>query len=152
MLRLYISAPRVAKNRFVSGLLKQILPATGGEWPRKGSPAGKTPWVTEVGWEGLKLECGHTHSLFFPKKYATATMGRKGRSHIGRRAKSSHAKRHNTCNLKPATEIVWGFCCFNDYFMRTVLPEEISRHMGKRGEEQQAPNINLKGERGALRV
>lgn len=36
--------------------------------------------------------------------------------------------------------------------MRTVLPEEISRHMGKRGEEQQAPNINLKGERGALRV
>lgn len=49
MLRLYISAPRVAKNSFVSGLLKQILPATGGEWPREGSPAGKTPWVTEVG-------------------------------------------------------------------------------------------------------
>lgn len=36
--------------------------------------------------------------------------------------------------------------------MRTVLPEEISRHMGKRGEEQQAPNINLKGEGGSLRV
>lgn len=32
-----------------------------------------------------------------------------------------------------------------------VLPDEISRHMGKRGEEQQAPNINLKGG-GALRV
>lgn len=30
-----------------------------------------------------------------------------------------------------------------------VLPDEISRHMGKRGEEQQAPNINLKGGGGA---
>lgn len=65
MLRLYISAPRVAKNSFVSGLLKQILPATGGKWPREGSPAGKTPWVTEVGWDGLKLECGHTHTVYF---------------------------------------------------------------------------------------
>lgn len=93
----------------------------------------------------------HTQSIF-SKEICNCYYGQKRRSHIGRRAKSSHVKRHNTCNLKPATEIVLGFCCFNDYFMRTVLPEEISRHMGKRGEEQQAPNINLKGERGALRV
>lgn len=47
--------------------MTQILPVTGGEWLRKGSPAGKTPWATEVGRDGLKLECGHTHThgLFF---------------------------------------------------------------------------------------
>lgn len=93
--------------------MTQILPATGGEWLRKGSPAGKTPWATEVGRDGLKLECGHTHThglfFFFPKKYAAATMGRKGRSHIGRRAKKSHMKRHNTCNLKLAIGMVLGF-------------------------------------------
>lgn len=61
--------------------MTQILPATGGEWLRKGSPAGKTPWATEVGRDGLKLECGHTHThglfFFFSKEICSCYYGQK---------------------------------------------------------------------------